>query len=142
VAQCDTLLAVIGKGWLHATDERGSRPLDDPDDFVRIEIESALKQGKRVIPVLVNEARMPRPDELPEALRPLAKRNAIRLTHEGFRADLQGLVKALQPEEIAALRGGSWLLDPRLLRAANRVGDPSYIAFNFIGFRVGRTLTP
>lgn len=106
VAQCDTLLAVIGKGWLLATNELGSRRLDDPNDFVRIEIESALKQGKRVIPVLVNEARMPRPDQLPEALRPLARRNAVRLTHERFRADLQGLVKALQREleEVAALR--------------------------------------
>jgi hypothetical protein len=96
VAQCDTLLAVIGKGWLNATDELGSRRLDDPHDFVRIEIESALKHGKRVIPVLVHDARMPRPDELPEGLRPLARRNAIRLTHERFRADVQGLVKALQ----------------------------------------------
>jgi len=90
VEQCDTLLAVIGKGWLDATDERGSRRLDDPNDFVRIEIESALKQGKRVIPVLVHEARMPRPDELPEAIRPLATRNAVRLTHERFRADNAG----------------------------------------------------
>jgi hypothetical protein len=95
VAQCDALLAVIGNGWLDATDERGSRRLDDPNDFVRIEIESALKQGKRVIPVLVHEARMPRPDELPEAIRPLATRNAVRLTHERFRADVQGLIKAL-----------------------------------------------
>lgn len=106
VAQCDALLAVIGHGWLNATDERGSRRLDDPNDFVRIEIESALKQGKRVIPVLVHEARMPRPDELPEAIRPLATRNAVRLTHERFRADTQGLVKALQQtfEEADALR--------------------------------------
>jgi Domain of unknown function (DUF4189)/TIR domain len=96
VAQCDALLAVIGNGWLDARDERGSRRLDDPSDFVRIEIESALKQGKRVIPVLVHEARMPRPDELPEAIRPLATRNAVRLTHERFRADVQGLIKALQ----------------------------------------------
>jgi len=106
VAQCDALLAVIGHGWLNATDEHGSRRLDDPNDFVRIEIESALKQGKRVIPVLVHEARMPRPDELPEAIRPLATRNAVRLTHERFRADTQGLVKALQQtfEEADALR--------------------------------------
>jgi TIR domain len=106
VAQCDTLLAVIGKGWLDATDERGNRRLDDPNDFVRIEIESALSQGKRVIPVLVHDARMPRPDELPDSLRPLATRNAVRLTHERFRADTQGLVKALQQtlEEIDALR--------------------------------------
>lgn len=105
VAQCDVLLAVIGKGWLDATDEYGSRRLDDPKDFVRIEIESALRQGKRVIPVLVHDARMPRPDELPEALRPLARRNAVRLTHERFRADVQGLVKALERslEEVAAV---------------------------------------
>jgi hypothetical protein len=82
VAQCDTLLAVIGKGWLSAVDEDGKRRLDDPNDFVRIEIESALKQGKRVIPILVNDARMPRPDDLPEPLRPLTRRNAVRLTHE------------------------------------------------------------
>jgi len=106
VAQCDALLAVIGNGWLDATDESGSRRLDDPNDFVRIEIESALKQGKRVIPVLVHEARMPRPDELPEAIRPLATRNAVRLTHERFRADVQGLIKALQGAlaEVASLR--------------------------------------
>ena len=85
-----------GNGWLDARDERGSRRLDDPNDFVRIEIESALRLGKRVIPVLVHEARMPRPDELPEAIRPLATRNAVRLTHERFRADVQGLIKALQ----------------------------------------------
>jgi hypothetical protein len=96
VARCDAFLAVIGKGWLDAKDESGSRRLDDTNDFVRIEIESALRQGKRVIPVLVHDARMPRPDELPETIRPLARRNAVRLTHERFRADVQGLVKALQ----------------------------------------------
>jgi Domain of unknown function (DUF4189)/TIR domain/Putative peptidoglycan binding domain len=96
VAQCDAMLTVIGTNWLDATDEHGGRRLDDPGDFVRIEIESALKQGKRVIPVLVHQARMPHPDELPEAIRPLAKRNAVRLTHERFRADVQGLIKALQ----------------------------------------------
>jgi hypothetical protein len=96
VAECDVLLAVIGKGWIDARDGAGARRLDDPDDFVRIEIASALEQGKRVIPVLVGEAQMPRPEELPEALRPLSRRNAVRLTHERFRADVQGLIKALQ----------------------------------------------
>ena len=96
VAECDVVLAVIGKGWLDARDSTGARRLDDPDDFVRIEIASALDQGKRVIPVLVGEAQMPGPDELPEPIRPLARRNAVRLTHERFRADMQGLVKALR----------------------------------------------
>lgn len=106
VAQCDAMLTVIGNNWLDATDEHGGRRLDDPHDFVRIEIESALKQGKRVIPVLVHQARMPHPEELPEAIRPLSQRNAVRLTHERFRADVQGLVKALQGaiDEMASRR--------------------------------------
>ncbi len=106
VAECDVLLAVIGKGWIDARDAKGNRRLDEPDDFVRIEIASALTRDKRVIPVLVGDARMPRAEELPEDLRPLAWRNAVRLTHERFRADTQGLVKALRQglEEIEALR--------------------------------------
>jgi hypothetical protein len=108
VAQCDAMLTVIGNNWLGAADERGGRRLDDPHDFVRIEIESALKQGKRVIPVLVHQARMPHPEELPEAIRPLSQRNAVRLTHERFRSDVQGLIKALQGaiDEVALRRSG------------------------------------
>lgn len=96
VAECDVVLAVIGKGWLDARDAKGARRLEDPEDFVRIEIAAALSRDKRVIPVLVGEAPMPQPDELPEALRPLARRNAVRLTHERFHTDMQGLIKALQ----------------------------------------------
>jgi hypothetical protein len=59
-----------------ARDEAGAGRLDNPGDFVRIEIESALAQDKRVIPVLVGETRMPRTDELPEGMKPLATRNA------------------------------------------------------------------
>jgi hypothetical protein len=96
VARCDVLIAVIGKTWLNATDEAGARRLDSPEDFVRIEIESALQQKKRVIPVLVNDATMPRSTELPESLKAFARCNAVRLTHERFRADTQSLVKALE----------------------------------------------
>src|SRR5580700_8343070 len=106
VAECDIVLAVIGKTWLEAHNAAGARRLDDPDDFVRIEIVSALNQGKLVIPVLVGDADMPRPEDLPEALQALARRNAMRLTHERFHADMGGLVKALQQslEEIEAQR--------------------------------------
>jgi hypothetical protein len=96
VAKCDVLLAIIGRGWLAAADETGARRLDNPDDFVRIEIESALRQGKHVIPVLINSAEMPRPDELPEMLKPLSRRNAVRLTHDRFKADAQEFVKFLE----------------------------------------------
>ena len=116
VAQCDAMLTVIGNNWLDAADERGGRRLDNPNDFVRIEIESALKLGKRVIPVLVHQARMPHPDELPEAIRPLSQRNAVRLTHERFRSDVQGLIKALQGaiEDVASRRSSiRWRFRPR-----------------------------
>jgi hypothetical protein len=96
VARCDVVIAVIGKNWLSAADETGERRLDNPEDFVRIELESALAQKKRVIPVLVNDAKMPRSTELPESLKPFARCNAVRLTHDRFRADTQGLIKALE----------------------------------------------
>ncbi|MET0688318.1 MAG: toll/interleukin-1 receptor domain-containing protein [Methyloceanibacter sp.] len=80
VDRCDVLLAVIGPNWLTAKDENGERRLDNPNDFVRIEIESGLKLGKRIVPVLVNNAEMPRSEHLPESMRPLARRNAVRLT--------------------------------------------------------------
>jgi hypothetical protein len=96
VARCDVVIAVIGKNWLSAADETGERRLDNPEDFVRIEIESALAQKKRVIPVLVNDAKMPRSTELPESLKAFARCNAVRLTHERFRADTAGLIKSLE----------------------------------------------
>ena len=106
VDKCDVFLAVIGPRWLDARDQAGNRRLDNPDDFVRIEIESSLKLGKRIIPVLVNNADMPRAEHLPEGLKPLARRNAVRLTHERFKADAQGLIKALEKalEEVEADR--------------------------------------
>ena len=74
----------------------GGRRIDNPNDWVRIEIEAALQQSKNLIPVLVDGANMPRPEILPESLRPLARRNAVRLTHERFKADASGLVAAIE----------------------------------------------
>jgi formylglycine-generating enzyme required for sulfatase activity len=96
VAACDVLLVLIGRGWLAATDAGGRRRLDNPHDFVRIEIAAALTQGKRVIPVLSDDAAMPQADNLPDEIKPLARRNAIRLTHERFRDDAERLVHALE----------------------------------------------
>jgi hypothetical protein len=96
LAACDAMIPVIGEGWLDARDEAGVRLLDDPDDFVRIEIESALKQAKRVIPVLVGKAEIPHANDLPDTLKPLLRRQAVRLTHERFWSDAQDLVNAIQ----------------------------------------------
>ena len=95
VAECDIFLAVIGRRWADVVDSNGGRRLDNPNDWVRIEIESAQRLGKHIIPVLVDGAEMPRPEKLPESLQPFTRRNAARLSHERFRADAQGLISVI-----------------------------------------------
>ena len=75
-----------------AADEEGRRRLDNPEDFVRVEVGTALKRGVRVIPVLVEGAPMPPASQLPQELKPLARRNALSVSHEGLRADSERLV--------------------------------------------------
>jgi hypothetical protein len=95
VQSCRVLLAVIGKRWLDAVDEDGRRRLDDPEDFVRLEIEGALQRNVRIIPILVDGARMPRAAELPESLKKLARRQAFELGPAQFAADIPRLLKVL-----------------------------------------------
>ncbi len=104
-AKCDVMLPVIGNGWLEARNERGLRRIDDPEDFVRIEIESALKRDKKIVPVLVDGASMPRASDLPESLKPLARRQAFFLSHNKFGSDVGDLAKLLG--EVFA-EGGNW----------------------------------
>ena len=80
VGSCDVLLALIGEDWLTITDADGRRRLDDPHDFVRLEIEAALARDVRVIPILVDGARMPAAEELPNSLSKLARRQALELS--------------------------------------------------------------
>jgi hypothetical protein len=96
VAEADVMLALIGPTWLKAADETGALRLDDPADPVRMELETALEGNKIIIPVTVGKAEMPRERSLPEALKPLARRNAERLTHESFAADVRRLVSSIE----------------------------------------------
>jgi formylglycine-generating enzyme required for sulfatase activity len=102
VAACKVLLAVIGPNWLTATDQRGRRRLDDPDDLVRLEIEAALARNVRVIPILVEGAVMPDRQDLPESLARLARLNAPSMRHETFRSDAGRLVTAIERALAAA----------------------------------------
>jgi WD40 repeat protein len=95
VESCEVLLALIGIGCLTATGREGRRRLDDPNDFVRVEIEAALTRDVRVIPVLVEGARMPRADELPASLAKLARRQALELSPSRFDFDTQRLLHVL-----------------------------------------------
>ena len=67
VAKCDALLAIIGPGWIDARDENGRRRLENPNDFVRMEIATALKRDIQVIPILLEGTRVPRADQLPDS---------------------------------------------------------------------------
>src|SRR6185295_15707488 len=96
VAACDAMLAVIGPNWLAAKDETGKRRLDNPDDFIVIEIGTALTRDIPVVPVLVDGARMPRASELPVSLKLLARRQAIQVRHTNFSSDAEALVKRLR----------------------------------------------
>jgi hypothetical protein len=91
----DALLAVIGTQWLSVTEQSGGRRLDNPHDFVRVEIAKALERGIRVIPVLVGGASLPRPDDLPANLQPLCQRQAVEIRDTNFHADVKGLTDVL-----------------------------------------------
>jgi hypothetical protein len=100
VGSCDVLLAVIGRRWVTTTDSAGRRRLDNPSDWVRVEIQTALdRSDTRVIPTLVQGAEMPRADDLPDPLRKLSHRNAVKLSDTGWRYDVDRLISHL--EEIA-----------------------------------------
>lgn len=102
VASCGVLLALIGKDWLDAKTNNGERRLGDPADFVRLETASALKRDIPVVPVLVQDAHMPREDQLPADLADLAYRNGVELTHARWDSDVQVLIKAIAPYVDAA----------------------------------------
>jgi hypothetical protein len=107
VAKCKVLLAVIGSGWLEARDEKGNRRLDNPDDFVRIEIGTALKRGIPVIPILLEGTRVPKAEQLPDDLKELALRNGLDVRHASFSEDIERLVRGLKgarsPQQHAAV---------------------------------------
>jgi hypothetical protein len=97
VGRCDVLLALVGDLWLSVTGDSGQRRLDDKDDYVRIEIESALARGIPVIPVLVSGAKMPTAEQLPSTLRDFSFRNALPVRPEqGFEEDLDRLIRSLE----------------------------------------------
>jgi WD40 repeat protein len=96
VAACDALIALIGKDWLSCVDEEGNRRLDDPGDFVRLEIVSALNRNVVVIPVLVDGARIPRARDMPDPLAELVQLQALELSNTRYSEDVNRLTRALK----------------------------------------------
>jgi hypothetical protein len=96
VAACGVFLVVIGPQWATITGPDGKRRLDDINDFVRLEVASSLARNIAVIPVLVHEARMPHPDQLPEDIKDFAYRNSVEISHARWNSDVQLLIDALK----------------------------------------------
>lgn len=111
VSSCSAFIAVIGPDWLKVRNAAGGRRLDDPNDYVRLEIEAALKRDIRVIPVLVDGGSMPALTDLPPSIEPLRRRNAMEIAHHRFVADCDDLARAIKralgiaPEPLPAAPG-------------------------------------
>ncbi len=140
VASCQVVLVLIGPQWLTITDAKGVRRLDDPADFVRLEVETALsREDVRVIPILVDNAKMPTPQELPKGLAALTRRLAIEINPVNF--DTRRLSKVLNdtlhdilPEPVSAMGrlGGS---PPRSLALEVVEGDITAFAADLVAFK-------
>jgi Tol biopolymer transport system component len=112
VGDCAAVLAIIGPKWTDTRNVRGTRRLEDPDDFVRIELEAALARDIPVVPVLVGHAPMPGTSDLPTSLASMAFRQSIDVRPDpDFHNDATRLVSAL------------WaIVDPNRPRMASRSG--------------------
>jgi hypothetical protein len=94
VARCAVLLAILGPNWLTAEAD-GVQRLSSPDDWVRLEIATALRRDIRVVPILVQGASMPAVADLPDDLKPLVRRNAVELTEKAWGLQLSQLIESL-----------------------------------------------
>jgi hypothetical protein len=95
VGKCKVMLVIIGSTWLMA-DPTGKRRIDSETDWVRIEVESALQRHRVVLPILLDDARMPDPTALPESLRQLAFNQAYNVRENTFERDVNGLIQHLR----------------------------------------------
>jgi hypothetical protein len=97
IANSRLMLVIIGPQWATITGRDGERRLGNPSDFVRQEVAAALAKHLPVIPVLVSGAEMPGAAQLPDDLKALATKNAVRLRPEpDFKADIANLIQAIQ----------------------------------------------
>ena len=123
VGSCGALVALIGEEWLTVTDAAGKRRIDDPADVHRMEIEAALDRSVRLIPTLVQDAKMPTSADLPAALEPLVRRQAVELSEGRWDYDVNRLIAVLErilAEASEAGRPPSSPLRRRVRRGAAR----------------------
>ena len=120
VAACEVVLVIIGRKWLDCA-AGDQRRLDNPKDFVRLEIAAALSRNTLVIPVLVDDAPMPREQDLPDDLKPLARRHALEISDERWEFDVGRLIDTL--EERLEKRSSRVIARQQVKRSSPRHGD-------------------
>lgn len=98
--KCHVLLVIIGKSWANSKDENGQQRLQNAEDILRIEIETALSRNIRVIPILFDNIAMPSKALLPENLWPLTLRQSLSVSETNFDYDIKHLAEAIKNRHI------------------------------------------
>ncbi|MBN8656247.1 MAG: toll/interleukin-1 receptor domain-containing protein [Anaerolineae bacterium] len=93
---CTVFICLIGEDWLNAKDPMGNRRLENPNDFVRREIEIALKNKIPFIPVLINTAQIPKEEWLPDSMKLLSGIQALEIGDRRFESDTNRLIDVLR----------------------------------------------
>jgi TIR domain len=131
----DAMIVLIGPRWLGITDAQGRARLHQADDWVVREIASALERRIPVYPVLVENAQMPRSEELPEPLKPLVRHNALSISDHRWVADVTRLAKVVAidiPGSAAErmLRAAQWLISLAIVLSVS--GTAGWLAWNLV----------
>lgn len=124
--QCRVLIVIIGPGWLDSKNANGSRRLDDESDMVRHEIHTALERDALIVPVLIDDTRMPAEHELPPSIAGLARRHACELRHSRFAADMQQIEQVIRSQLSHFERGGRAILATCVLLAFTLIVGAAY----------------
>jgi len=97
IDQCKVVLVIIGERWIEIVDEKGIPRIQAPDDYVRTEIETALRQKKIVIPLTIHKGKMPREIDVPVSIKELIYQNGINIGYDPrFNSDIDSLIRKLE----------------------------------------------
>ena len=136
LAACNLMLVLIDKEWATAKDEAGQIRLENPSDFVRLEIEAGLNRDIVVTPVLVKGAQMPTAEQLPAEIRELAYRNGFELSHGRWESDVREMLRRLELDDRE--RGGQVEPDRSALRQKRSATEIPSLRLIVIGaFAIG-----
>ncbi len=143
VCQCDAMLVLIGSQWDSISDSHGRRRLENPQDLVRLEVSTALRNGIRVVPILVDGAALPPARKLPSDLAAMTRHHALEINERSYQSVVEKLFEL--PERNHAgkpptLRGRLWTMLLRFFGVASardaRSPSQPYIASSQEGWRI------